>query len=70
MNKIKRFMKRFDDVMAAAAFAEAGEFETAKQMLAESDKEFEAEKKAGASDHHHNNPGVVIPMKPRVVDLQ
>lgn len=30
---MKRFSKRFEEIMAASAFAEAGEFETARQIL-------------------------------------
>ena len=30
---MKRLLTRFETMMAAAAFAEAGEFETARQMM-------------------------------------
>lgn len=30
---MKRFMKQFEDIMSATAFAEAGEFETAREIL-------------------------------------
>jgi len=33
MKKLKGIFKKFEDAMAAAAFAEAGEFETAKQIM-------------------------------------
>ncbi len=32
---MKRFLKKFEDTFAAAAFAEAGEFETAKEIIRE-----------------------------------
>ncbi len=32
---MKKLFKRFETMMAAAAFAEAGEFETARQMMNE-----------------------------------
>jgi hypothetical protein len=35
---IKELMKRFEEIMSSAAFAEAGEFETAKRMLYERHK--------------------------------
>ncbi|HBH62341.1 MAG TPA: hypothetical protein DDX85_11520 [Nitrospiraceae bacterium] len=35
---MRRWMKKFNNVMAAAAFAEAGEFETARQTLKEQRK--------------------------------
>ncbi len=43
----KRFASVYEDVMTAAAFAEAGEFKTAKEMLMEQEKEIKeaAEKK-------------------------
>jgi ribosomal protein L12E/L44/L45/RPP1/RPP2 len=41
MRSIKKFFSNFDDVMAAAAFAEAGEHETAKQMINEIDRKNE-----------------------------
>lgn len=34
-----KLMKRFETLMAAAAFAEEGEFQTARQILREADKE-------------------------------
>ncbi len=33
---MRGFLKKFEDAMAAAAFAEAGEFETAKEIMRES----------------------------------
>jgi hypothetical protein len=33
--KMKRFMKKLENVFAAAAFAEAGEFDTARDILRE-----------------------------------
>ena len=32
---MKRLLKRFEDIMAAVAFAEEGEFETAREILRE-----------------------------------
>jgi len=34
-NKLRRWLKQFESDMASAAFAEAGEFETAQQMIKE-----------------------------------
>ena len=34
-----KLMKRFETLMAAAAFAEEGEFQTARQILREAEKE-------------------------------
>jgi len=34
-NKMKKFFKKLEDVYAAAAFAEAGEFETAREIMRE-----------------------------------
>lgn len=36
MKELKRFLQSFEDDMAAAAFAEAGEFETAREILRKS----------------------------------
>lgn len=36
--KMKKWLKKFENDMAAAAFAEAGEFETAREMLKEERK--------------------------------
>jgi len=35
MNSIKRISKKFETMMVAATFAEAGEFETAREILRE-----------------------------------
>ena len=35
---MKKLLKKLEDVYAASAFAEAGEFETAKQILREEDR--------------------------------
>jgi hypothetical protein len=35
MKTLKRIFRKFEDAMAASAFAEAGEFETARQILRE-----------------------------------
>ncbi len=35
---MKKLMKRLEDVYAAAAFAEAGEFETAREIMREEER--------------------------------
>ncbi|MCL6472229.1 MAG: hypothetical protein K6T91_05385 [Firmicutes bacterium] len=44
MERIKRFFRKLDDEMAAYAFAEEGELQMAKQILAESGREVEEKK--------------------------
>ncbi|GBD99462.1 hypothetical protein BMS3Abin07_01499 [bacterium BMS3Abin07] len=39
MKFFKKMVRKFEDEMAAAAFAQAGEMETAKEILKESDKQ-------------------------------
>lgn len=41
MKGIRKFFSNFDDTMAAVAFAEAGELETARQIMAESESQEE-----------------------------
>jgi hypothetical protein len=36
---MKKIMKRLEDIYAAVAFAEAGEFETAKEILREEERQ-------------------------------
>ncbi len=65
MGRIKKFFKRFDDEMAAVAFAEAGELEMAKELLAESDNKIE-EKRGYGDDGQDKGLGVVIPIRPDI----
>jgi hypothetical protein len=39
------FLKKFEKIFSAAAFAEAGEFETARQMMKEDDEGIKKERK-------------------------
>ncbi|HZD59479.1 MAG TPA: hypothetical protein VE439_03355 [Anaerolineae bacterium] len=39
IKRIRRFFSNFDDTMAAVAFAEEGELEMARQIMAESEQE-------------------------------
>ncbi len=65
MKRIKDFFKRLDDEMAAYAFAEAGELEMAKQILAESDHMAEKEP-VDDNDYDDDSFGVVVPLKHNV----
>lgn len=65
MGRIKEFFKRFDDEMAAVAFAEAGELETAKEFLAGSDNKIE-EKRGYGDGGQDKRLGVVIPIRPDI----
>ncbi len=52
MKALKKFIKKFEDEMAAAAFAEAGEPETALEILKESSER----------DHHNGKKiGQILP---------
>lgn len=65
MERIKKFLTRFDDTMAAVAFAEAGELEMARELLAESDNKTDEKKNCG-NDGQSEMIGIVIPIRPGI----
>lgn len=52
-----KFLRRLENIFSAIAFAEAGEHETARQILKENEKERTAERKKAKSEraekHEH-----------------
>ncbi|MDI6715448.1 MAG: hypothetical protein QME63_00680 [Actinomycetota bacterium] len=61
MRWIKRFFSNFDDTMAAIAFAEEGELEMARQIMAESEMQTEKSKKVELSTYlsESRNKGMI-----------
>lgn len=51
MKGLRRFLKGFEDDMTAAVFAEAGEFETAREILRESEHAKATEEKCVSGYH-------------------
>ncbi|MHB8841167.1 MAG: hypothetical protein ACYC56_05170 [Candidatus Aquicultor sp.] len=57
MKGIKRFFSNFEDTMVAVTFAEAGELETARQIMAESESTAEESKKVDLSKYQNKGKG-------------
>jgi hypothetical protein len=55
----KKFTEKMETVMAAAAFSEAGEFETARQIM----KEDKSRKTDRPSRRNHKRPGARMQMR-------
>ena len=53
---MKGFMKRLENMFVAATFAEAGEFETARDVLRENKRSQQVERPR--SDKEHRAPGM------------
>ncbi|GBE33764.1 hypothetical protein BMS3Bbin06_00279 [bacterium BMS3Bbin06] len=62
MKALRKLLKRFEDEMAAVAFAEAGEFETAREILKSSHADEKASDGCGVFDGKES-PGINILMK-------
>lgn len=63
MKGLKRFFKRFEDEMVATAFAEAGEFETAREILAESEHMLKEDKKGTVICEDKSKEVISTPVK-------
>lgn len=63
--KVKKLMSKLENVFAAAAFAEAGEFDTARQIAKGDDGDgTTADKKVRhGKEEHHKDVGTPYPSK-------
>lgn len=63
MKGLKRFLKRFEDDLAAVVFAEGGEFETAKEILRESGHPIKEGKGDSRSCEDEGKEAIAVPVK-------